>query len=78
MHVACIKGNLDVVQTLITLGADLNVLDEHGYTPLITAVKCGNLELVELLHDYGCDINVTASNGWSLLHIAVSEGHILY
>ena len=76
LHVACMKGDLTLVQTLITHGADLNVLDKHGYTPLMTAVKCGNSELVKLLHDHGCDINVTASNGWSLLHIAVSEDHI--
>ena len=76
LHVACMKGDLSLVQTLITHGADLNALDEHGYTPLMTAVKYRNSEVVKLLHDHGCDINVTASNGWSLLHIAVSKGHI--
>ena len=75
LHIACKESDLSLVQTLITHGADLNALDEHGYTPVMIAVECGNCELVELLHDYGCDINVTASNGWSLLHIAVSEGH---
>ena len=75
LHEACGMGNLRLVEILITHGADLNALDEHGYTPLMVAVKhYGNDKIVEsLICDYNCDVNVRASNGYSLLHIAAAN-----
>ena len=59
LHVACKVGNLRSIQTLITHGADLNALDEHGYTPVMTAVEHGRCEIVKsLICDYGCDPNI--------------------
>ena len=41
LHVACIKGNLDVVKALISHGADQNSLDIDNDTPITLAVKNG-------------------------------------
>lgn len=51
---ACRKGNMDLVKTLITNGASINSLSSWtGVTPLSSAVSSGNLELVKFLIESG-------------------------
>ena len=38
LHVACDKGDINVVKKLLKAGADSNVTDEMGFTPLMRAV----------------------------------------
>jgi ankyrin repeat protein len=34
MHYACIDGDLDTLKALVDEGADIDALDDHGFTPL--------------------------------------------
>jgi len=34
MHYACIDGDLETLKTLVDEGADIDALDDHGFTPL--------------------------------------------
>ena len=52
------RGHKDVVQLLLTSGADPNLADEDGFTPLIDAVDDGHFEVAKLLLDYGADPNL--------------------
>ena len=45
LHEACGMGNLSLVETLITHGADLNALDESNHTPLMVAVQNKNYQI---------------------------------
>jgi len=48
---SAIRGNnLEVVNLLIIAGADVNVIDNHGLTPLMHAVRNGHIEIVMALH----------------------------
>jgi hypothetical protein len=55
-------GDTELASRLIEEGADLNVTDERGETPLALAVKRGDLRLVERLIRAGANVN--APVGW--------------
>jgi ankyrin repeat protein len=58
LHLACRRGFLGVVQTLVEHGADVNAktsIDDH-FTPLCEAIVGGHNEVVEFLLAYGAEV----------------------
>ncbi|VDM40703.1 unnamed protein product [Toxocara canis] len=49
IHYAADYGHTDIVQYLLSKGADVNVLDVHGITALLAAVFEGHKDIVFLL-----------------------------
>ncbi|PTB69035.1 hypothetical protein BBK36DRAFT_1157276 [Trichoderma citrinoviride] len=49
LHVACVRGKLDLVRLLLRFHALVNVTDSWGYTPLERAYTTNNVALVEML-----------------------------
>ncbi len=62
----------EIVEFLLSRGADINAKDASGSTPLVTAVDCNLYETVSLLISKGADINSTGNFGWTPLHSATS------
>jgi hypothetical protein len=64
---SCEKGYKDIVELLISKGANVNVVatqgDYKGYTPLIFACKNGNKDIVELLVSKGADLKAVILEG---------------
>ena len=58
MHLATDEGHKEVVELLITAGADVNAKEKYEKTPLHHASKAGYYEIVELLIAAGADVNV--------------------
>jgi ankyrin repeat protein len=76
IHLACLNGNYDVVQLLISAKADLNSTihtSEKGVNCLHLASGYGFEEIVGLLIDSGMDINKTTSEGSTALHFALKR-----
>ena len=61
-------GDLEVVQALISAGADVNTSDPEGFTPLQTASKLGHIAIVQALISAGADDY--------RLHYAVEDGDL--
>ena len=59
------------VKILLDKGADPNIGDIEGKTPLFRAVENCNVELVRLLLDRGANINAIDEERWTTLHYAV-------
>jgi len=52
------EGNFSEVQRLLKVGADINLQDNRGRTPVMVATHARNAEMVYLLIQNGADINI--------------------
>ena len=69
------NGHKGVVQLLLDRGAQPNMEDQTGMTPLNGAVLKGHKDVVQLLLDRGAEINMADQRGWTPLHGAATKGH---
>ena len=69
------KGDLKTLQMLIEKGADVNVKDDDGMTPLSIAVWLAHKEDVHFLLENGADVNAKDSDGRTPLTHATANGH---
>jgi hypothetical protein len=73
LAVAAIKGDLALVELLLSHGADPNLGDDRGLAPLGRAIVAGgDVGLLEVLRDAGARTDVVNDDGFNLLH-AVAE-----
>ncbi|XP_073859160.1 fibronectin type 3 and ankyrin repeat domains protein 1 isoform X5 [Macaca fascicularis] len=70
MRVSAVSGNQRVASLLIDAGANVNVKDRNGKTPLMVAVLNNHEELVQLLLDKGADASVKNEFGKGVLEMA--------
>jgi len=74
LHQAVVDGDIDQVNLLISKGADVNMQNRMGWTPLHTAVQNRRQAIVELLTTKGADVNAKDKRGQTPLHVAVNLG----
>ena len=65
------EGALAGVQALVEVGADLNVADRDGTTPLVMAIINRHNDVAALLAEKGADVNAADSSGMTALYAAV-------
>lgn len=65
LHEAAVKGNLQMVQTLLATGANPNYADSKGRTPLHKAAYHEHIGVVRILLDAGADPNYVDTRGWT-------------
>ncbi|HUU18205.1 MAG TPA: ankyrin repeat domain-containing protein [Sedimentisphaerales bacterium] len=74
LHSALDAGRFDIVDLLLAKGADANIRDDKGHTPLHIAAwyaARNNPKVVELLLSKGADINAKDNNGKPALSYAI-------
>eukprot|EP01119_Soliformovum_irregulare_P009826 TRINITY_DN2367_c0_g1_i2.p1 TRINITY_DN2367_c0_g1~~TRINITY_DN2367_c0_g1_i2.p1 ORF type:complete len:894 (+),score=334.19 TRINITY_DN2367_c0_g1_i2:3904-6585(+) len=74
LYTASYNGDLDSVNLQLEIGADINVQNENGWTPLHAASDQGHEHVVRKLVESGCTINILNENGVSPLYLAVARG----
>ena len=70
-------GHLRVVKHLVENGADVNMQDHHGFTPLHLSVRGGHLDIAAYLIEEGeADVNLPAKSGYTPLASAAENGNL--
>lgn len=63
----------DIAEALLDAGAEVNVADEHGVTPLMRAAGSGRVDVVKLLLSSHADAEVKSGDGRSAADFARSK-----
>ncbi len=72
---AAYLGDLPRLDALLAQGAETEVLDAHGYTPLLWAAQQGHEAVVDALLAQGANVEARSRAGHSALLIAVAQRH---
>jgi len=75
---AAIAGarNLEIIQLLLTRGANTRIFDSNGHTCLHTATfHDDNTEIIQLLLEHGADVNASLNGGEIALALAARQGN---
>ena len=65
------------IETLVGLcGADVDVIDQNGSTPLFYAVTLGHVECATLLLSFGADPNKKDKKGRTPAHFGATKGQL--
>jgi ankyrin repeat protein len=75
LYTAAWVGNLELIRFFVKQGADVNVKNQEGWTPVFAAVAQGHKHVVKALAvDYKCDVNVQSNQGTTPLYHAAEGG----
>ena len=73
LHLPAKLNHVQVVEFLVSVGADINALDEDGNTPLHYAAISNHAEIAQLLIESDADIQLENNEGETPLKAAVSH-----
>ncbi len=78
LHLACFFGNLETVEMLLELGADVKVRSANAMhnTPLHAAAASRNQEICALLLSHGAEVGATQQAPYTALHSAAANGDL--
>lgn len=69
-------SNPESLKLLLANGADINVLDKQGYSPLMKAVKQQNVEAVQVLLNAKADASIVCPGNLPLIALAAESGQV--
>ena len=75
LHIGVSNNVSDPLKALLRLGADINLRNGEGETPLILACKLGHNDIVNILLEHEANIELTDDQGKSCVHVVSSTGH---
>jgi ankyrin repeat protein len=72
---ASTMGHWNIMETLLSCGANINTTSRLGWTPLMLAARRNDEHCVSLLLKHGADANHLSPDRWTALAEATSAGH---
>lgn len=71
LNLACLQGNLKLVNELLNRGADITIQNSHGDNAFNCAILSGNIQCVRLVLEYNPFLEIKNSKGETPLFLAV-------
>ena len=75
LHLAAAHDREEMVELLLSKGANVSARSDGGWTPLFVACEKGHVRIVRMLLNAGADVNAKLLNGMTALHLAAQFGH---
>ncbi|AVP87007.1 hypothetical protein phytr_440 [Candidatus Phycorickettsia trachydisci] len=72
----CAAGHIEAAALLCEHGANIEIKDKNGLTPIYFAGICGQLKMIDWLYEKGAKIDFATNDGLTFLHIAAQNGHL--
>lgn len=63
LQVAAGAGHLEIVNILLAAGANVNHVDNDGFSPVTAAARAGKWAVVKILAEHGADFRVRDASG---------------
>ena len=73
---AFVKDDIDIALSLLRRGAEVNVLDKSGTSPLHRASRSGRIDIMHLLLKNNADVNLRSTLGNTPLRLASFAGEV--
>lgn len=78
LHLATVHGNLQTIKLLLEYGADPDLQDGDGKTPLIKAIECFRHNCVQFFILLGCNLHLADfTHGNTPLHFSILNNYSL-
>lgn len=74
LHYAVLGSSFEVINELIKVGANVNILDLEGETPLFDCARKAKVEIAKILIINYAKVNLTNNKGETPFHLASSKG----
>jgi len=74
LHIATLQNDGDLVAYLLSIGADPEIKDSSGQTPLATAISSGCLDATKTLAEAGANIFAENVTGMTVYQLASNKG----
>jgi ankyrin repeat protein len=74
LHIACREKNYEIAKILIENGADINIVDNEGWTPLMRVASMGDKKITELLVQNDARIDIVNNfSETAIVHSAIAN-----
>ncbi|KAM4712001.1 myotrophin [Anableps anableps] len=73
LHYAADYGQTEVMEYLISIGANVNAKDKHGFSPLASACFEDHIDCVKILLEKGADKNEKTEDGNGVFEASNNE-----
>ena len=76
LQTAAYYGLVEIVEVLLSNGADVNKYDKNGHTAIIYAIINEQEKTMNMLIDQ-TNLEIASNNGWLPIHFAAKQGNVL-
>jgi ankyrin repeat protein len=70
LHIAATQGNVEMIKLLTERGANMELVNEKGLTPILAGVSTGKLDSLLVLKWKGANTSFTDEQGSGIAHYA--------